>query len=142
MPTYQYACTACGHQLEAVQSFTDDAADRVPGVPGQAAQAVLVGGHRVQGLRLLPHRLPAPPAEVVGRLVIVQRRRTRIPRHLRRHSVRFVVVQLVVEVQLVVVRLGFVVRLVVVRWVERRQGPGGDLRVLTAAPERRGRPVS
>jgi putative FmdB family regulatory protein len=24
MPTYEYACTACGHQLEAVQSFTDD----------------------------------------------------------------------------------------------------------------------
>lgn len=23
MPTYQYACTACGHQLEAVQSFSD-----------------------------------------------------------------------------------------------------------------------
>lgn len=23
MPTYQYACTGCGHQLEAVQSFTD-----------------------------------------------------------------------------------------------------------------------
>ncbi|MFG2037537.1 FmdB family zinc ribbon protein [Dactylosporangium sp. NPDC048998] len=24
MPTYQYACTECGHQLEAVQSFTDE----------------------------------------------------------------------------------------------------------------------
>ena len=24
MPTYQYACTACGHQLEAVQSFSDE----------------------------------------------------------------------------------------------------------------------
>ena len=24
MPTYQYACTACGHDLEAVQSFSDD----------------------------------------------------------------------------------------------------------------------
>jgi putative FmdB family regulatory protein len=23
VPTYQYACTACGHQLEAVQSFSD-----------------------------------------------------------------------------------------------------------------------
>jgi putative FmdB family regulatory protein len=23
VPTYQYACTACGHQLEVVQSFTD-----------------------------------------------------------------------------------------------------------------------
>ena len=25
MPTYEYACTACGRGLEAVQSFTDDA---------------------------------------------------------------------------------------------------------------------
>ena len=24
MPTYQYACSDCGHELEAVQSFTDD----------------------------------------------------------------------------------------------------------------------
>jgi len=24
VPTYQYACTACGHHLEAVQSFADD----------------------------------------------------------------------------------------------------------------------
>ena len=24
MPTYEYACTACGHQMEAVQSFSDD----------------------------------------------------------------------------------------------------------------------
>jgi putative FmdB family regulatory protein len=23
VPTYQYSCTACGHQLEVVQSFTD-----------------------------------------------------------------------------------------------------------------------
>lgn len=23
VPTYQYACTSCGHQLEVVQSFTD-----------------------------------------------------------------------------------------------------------------------
>ncbi len=24
MPTYEYACTACGHRLEAVQTFSDD----------------------------------------------------------------------------------------------------------------------
>jgi putative FmdB family regulatory protein len=24
VPTYQYACTACGHALEAVQSFSDE----------------------------------------------------------------------------------------------------------------------
>ena len=25
MPTYAYACTACGHTFDAVQSFADDA---------------------------------------------------------------------------------------------------------------------
>ena len=35
MPTYQYACTACGHQLEAVQSFTDDALTECPQCEGR-----------------------------------------------------------------------------------------------------------
>ena len=30
MPTYQYACTACGHDLEAVQSFSDDPLTECP----------------------------------------------------------------------------------------------------------------
>ncbi len=34
MPTYQYACTACGEQLEAVQSFTDDALTECPACQG------------------------------------------------------------------------------------------------------------
>ncbi|GIJ48497.1 hypothetical protein Val02_53830 [Virgisporangium aliadipatigenens] len=35
MPTYQYACTACGHNLEAVQSFTDDALTECPECAGR-----------------------------------------------------------------------------------------------------------
>ena len=35
MPTYQYACTACGHQLEAVQSFTDDPLTDCPECAGR-----------------------------------------------------------------------------------------------------------
>lgn len=35
MPTYQYACTACGHRFEAVQSFTDDALTDCPACAGQ-----------------------------------------------------------------------------------------------------------
>ena len=35
MPTYQYACTACGHQLEAVQSFTDSALTVCPECDGK-----------------------------------------------------------------------------------------------------------
>ncbi|MFN2524004.1 MAG: FmdB family zinc ribbon protein [Mycobacteriales bacterium] len=34
MPTYQYACTACGDQLEAVQSFTDAALTDCPACGG------------------------------------------------------------------------------------------------------------
>jgi putative FmdB family regulatory protein len=30
VPTYQYACSECGHDLEAVQSFTDDALIECP----------------------------------------------------------------------------------------------------------------
>jgi putative FmdB family regulatory protein len=33
-PTYQYACTACGHELEAVQSFSDDALTTCPECSG------------------------------------------------------------------------------------------------------------
>ncbi len=35
MPTYQYACTACGHQLEAVQSFTDEPLTECPACEGR-----------------------------------------------------------------------------------------------------------
>lgn len=35
MPTYQYACTACGHQLEAVQSFTDQPLTECPACEGR-----------------------------------------------------------------------------------------------------------
>jgi putative FmdB family regulatory protein len=35
VPTYQYACTACGHELEAVQSFSDEALTRCPACEGR-----------------------------------------------------------------------------------------------------------
>jgi putative FmdB family regulatory protein len=35
VPTYQYACTACGHQLEAVQSFSDDPLTECPACAGR-----------------------------------------------------------------------------------------------------------
>lgn len=35
MPTYQYACTACEHRLEAVQSFSDDPLTECPSCQGQ-----------------------------------------------------------------------------------------------------------
>ncbi|GAT74001.1 FmdB family zinc ribbon protein [Microbacterium hydrocarbonoxydans] len=30
MPTYAYACTSCGHQFDAVQSFSEDALTTCP----------------------------------------------------------------------------------------------------------------
>jgi len=35
VPTYQYACTACGHQLEAVQSFADEPLCECPACAGR-----------------------------------------------------------------------------------------------------------
>lgn len=35
MPTYQYACTTCGHQLEAVQSFADEPLTECPACAGR-----------------------------------------------------------------------------------------------------------
>ncbi len=35
MPTYQYACTECGHGFEAVQSFSDDALTACPQCGGR-----------------------------------------------------------------------------------------------------------
>ncbi|WP_163571216.1 FmdB family zinc ribbon protein [Fodinicola feengrottensis] len=35
MPTYQYACTECGHRFDAVQAFTDDALTSCPNCSGK-----------------------------------------------------------------------------------------------------------
>jgi putative FmdB family regulatory protein len=35
VPTYQYACTECGHRLEAVQSFTDEPLSECPECAGK-----------------------------------------------------------------------------------------------------------
>jgi len=35
VPTYQYACTACGERLEAVQKFTDDPLTVCPACDGK-----------------------------------------------------------------------------------------------------------
>jgi putative FmdB family regulatory protein len=35
VPTYQYACTECGHRFEAVQSFSDDALTVCPVCEGR-----------------------------------------------------------------------------------------------------------
>ena len=59
LPTYEYACTACGHQLEAVQSFSDDPLTDVPRVWGVVAQGLWQCRHRLQGQWLLQDRFRA-----------------------------------------------------------------------------------
>ena len=35
MPTYQYACNACTHEFEAIQSFSDDSLTKCPECTGE-----------------------------------------------------------------------------------------------------------
>ena len=35
MPTYEYACSACGHEFEAFQSFSEDALTECPECKGE-----------------------------------------------------------------------------------------------------------
>jgi putative FmdB family regulatory protein len=35
MPTYEYACVACGHEFEVVQSFSDEAISICPQCKGE-----------------------------------------------------------------------------------------------------------
>ena len=39
MPTYEYACTKCGHQFEAFQSFSEDALTQCPECKGEVQKA-------------------------------------------------------------------------------------------------------
>ena len=59
MPTYEYRCKACGHDLEVVQAFTDDALTKCDSCGADALRKVFgIGGHLVQGQRLLQERQP------------------------------------------------------------------------------------
>ena len=113
MPTYQYACTECGHAFEQFQSFSDDALTHCPECDGRlrkvfnAVGVVFKGsgfyrtdsraGHHRQraraasrrpapvGLRLLGRRTPAPgrPARASSTVVVLGTRRRRPPRRVR-----------------------------------------------------------
>ena len=58
MPTYAYACTACGHAFEIVQSFSDDSLSVCPECEGRLRKVFSSVGVRLQGLWLLPQRRP------------------------------------------------------------------------------------
>ena len=88
VPTYQYACTECGHAFEQFQSFSDDALTVCPRVRGPAAQGVQRRRRGLQGLRLLPHRQPrrppTAPARAHGAASTSERRRRPAPATRRR----------------------------------------------------------
>jgi putative FmdB family regulatory protein len=44
MPTYQYACTACDHAFEQVQSFTEDALTVCPACDGKLRKVFSAAG--------------------------------------------------------------------------------------------------
>src|SRR5918995_1390783 len=44
MPTYQYACTECGHAFEQVQSFSDDALTVCPECEGKLRKVFSAAG--------------------------------------------------------------------------------------------------
>jgi len=49
LPTYEYACTACGHRLEAVQKFTDDALTECPECGGRLRKVFAAPGIVLKG---------------------------------------------------------------------------------------------
>ena len=87
MPTYQYACTECGHAFEQVQSFSDDALTVCPECQGRLRKLFNAVGVVFKGSGFYrndsrgkdrPPRRPTSPAD--GR----RRRPEPTPRHVRR----------------------------------------------------------
>ena len=62
MPTYEYACRACGEHLEVVQSFNDDALTECPACGGPLRKVFGTVGIVLQGQRLLQDRQPGGQA--------------------------------------------------------------------------------
>ena len=89
MPTYQYRCAACGHDLEATQKFSDAALTECPNCGGLLrkvfnAVGVVFKGSGFYGLTTgsAPRTVPAP----TGVSRPAQARRTRRTASLRRRS--------------------------------------------------------
>lgn len=66
MPTYQYACTACGHQLEAVQSFSDAALTDCPECQGRLRKVFSAVGVVFKGSGFYRNDSRATPAKTKG----------------------------------------------------------------------------
>ena len=66
MPTYEYACTACGHRLEAVQKFTDDALTECPDCGGKLRKVFGAPGIVLKGSGF--YKTDTPGAGQAGQL--------------------------------------------------------------------------
>ena len=70
MPTYEYACTSCGHQFEAFQSFSDDALTECPECKGEVQKVYSnvgvvfkgSGFYKTDSRATKPSSAPAAPA--------------------------------------------------------------------------------
>ena len=68
MPTYQYACTACDHQFEAIQSFSDDSLTICPECKGEIRKVYTAVGvvfkgsgfYKTDSAKSAPAATPAP----------------------------------------------------------------------------------
>lgn len=68
MPTYQYACTACDHQFEAIQSFSDDSLTICPECKGEIRKVYTAVGvvfkgsgfYKTDSAKSTPAAAPAP----------------------------------------------------------------------------------
>ena len=63
MPTYQYACTACGHAFEIVQSFSDEALQHCPVCDGRLRKVFSAVGVVFKGSGFYRTDSRAPAAE-------------------------------------------------------------------------------
>jgi putative FmdB family regulatory protein len=67
MPTYQYQCEACGHELEEFQSMTEEPLVRCPSCNGESLVRVLGTGagliFKGSGFYLTDYRKGPPPKE-------------------------------------------------------------------------------
>jgi putative FmdB family regulatory protein len=63
VPTYQYSCTECGHFLEAVQKFTDDALTVCPECGGRLRKVFNAVGVVFKGSGFYRNDSRAPSSE-------------------------------------------------------------------------------
>ncbi len=68
MPTYQYQCKNCGHQLEEFQSMTEPPLTRCPSCGTESLARIMGGGSGLifkgTGFYLTDYKRSSPPASV------------------------------------------------------------------------------